>query len=148
MTTQTRVVLNMAEATNYAQKLDGSAAIYEHLTFSLPAGLKNVVFVDWTHVSNFDDTPLLIQIEEFPTCGVTASGVPYWRSLPKGGITNNSSSPLGVQLYSPKDYKQLTVSVLYWKQWLAENATPMAGWRPFSSDYTLPPSIELVFYIQ
>jgi len=100
--------------------------------FKLSAPVYNVVYIDWSLISNIAATCLL-RIDEIPSNGITSSGQGYFAALVGGSTQNILIQAQPSVKFQPTSISQLTFTLFPASQNFAQ---------------TLPWSIELYFYVE
>ena len=100
--------------------------------FKLSAPVYNVVYIDWSLISNIAATCLL-RIDEIPSNGITSSGQGYFAAL-VGGSTQN----ILIQAQPSVKFQPISISQVTFTLFPASQ----------SFSQTLPWSIELYFYVE
>lgn len=100
--------------------------------FKLCAPVYNVVYIDWSLISNIAATCLL-RIDEIPSNGITSSGQGYFAALVGGSTQNILIQAQPSVKFQPTSISQLTFTLFPASQNFAQ---------------TLPWSIELYFYVE
>ena len=78
--------------------------------FTLNAPMKNVVYMDWSLISNVGG-PCLLVIDEIPNTGISSTGQGYFCSLVGGSTQNFYSNPMKTILFQPISFNQLTLTL-------------------------------------
>lgn len=119
-----RITFNSADGT----QLDNNKT----WRFKLSSPVYNVVYIDWSLISNIAATCLL-RIDEIPSNGITSSGQGYFAALVGGSTQNILMQAQPSVKFQPTSISQLTLTLYPASQ---------------SFTQTQPWSIELYFYVE